>query len=209
MRTRGSSSTRRPSACIPKTASRRSTCGGCRSAGACWTLCITPRARPCCSRRTGSASGPKTVFPCWRSRPAARRSCFCSGPSTRRARRSSRTRCKSACAISSSSACPARARRPSAACWRSGWAATFSTRMRSWSGASAAISRHFSRARARLPSAQRRRPCWPSWASAPAASSPRAAAASSGRKTSRCCGRTLPSSGCSARLTGCPSPGGP
>lgn len=112
-------------------------------------------------------------------------------------------------AISSSSVCPARARRPSAACWRSGWAATFSTRTRSWSGASAAISRHFSRARARLPSAQRRRPCWPSWASAPAALSPRAAAASPGRKTSRCCGRTPPSSGCSARSTGCPSPGGP
>lgn len=76
-------------------------------------------------------------------------------------------------------------------------------------GASAAISRHFSRARARLPSAQRRRPCWPSWASAPAASSPRAAAASPGWRTSRCCGRTPPSSGCSARSTGCPSPGGP
>lgn len=30
-----------------------------------------------------------------------------------------------------------------------------------------------------------------------------AAAASPGRKTSRCCGRTPPSSGCSARLTGC------
>lgn len=36
-----------------------------------------------------------------------------------------------------------------------------------------------------------------------------AAAASPGRRTSRCCGRTPPSSGCSARSTGCPSPGGP
>ncbi len=146
------------------------TCGGCRSAGACWTLCINP-ARTALLQQAEqlglrAENGP---FHAGGAGPLRGGAVFCSGPidpaRTAIITDTLQKRMRDLILIGM----PARARRPSAACWRSGWAATFSDADEELERRFGCDIRHFSRARARLPSAQRRRPCGPSWASAPAA----------------------------------------